>query len=190
MAQCFTKPTVPNAGNPALVLALGLALAVAGCGQGAERQPEVSTAKAPSSVASPSAPLRVPSSAACAPAPGLVKAPDFTPSAADFAKLEANFAAAYGHACDEKWLAHDPLVPAGAPHPGQLTVINAPDANVASIYRGGDDGKGDILLEYHFAGSDGSQSLPTADDLQEAIYCAVHAASEAEQDDSGRCLAD
>ena len=176
------KPAVP-------MLATALAvLAVAGCGQGAQRHADKSPAAPPSPAASAAAPGT--SSAACARAPRLVKAPDFTPSAADFAKLEASFAAAYGHACDEKWLAHAPLVPPGVPHPGQLTVINAPNANVASIYRGGDDGKGDMLLEYHFAGSDGSQSLPTADDLQEAIYCAVHAASEAEQDDSGRCLAD
>jgi hypothetical protein len=158
-------------------------LVLGGCHRGETPNAEKNTT--PVTTATPKA---APSTASCAPAPALEASPDLP--AIDFARLTSSFAAAYAGACGERLFAGEPLVPANVPHPGKLFVLNAPDANVASIYRGGDDGKGDIVLEYHFAGSDGSHAMPGTDDLHEAIYCAVHGASQTEQDDSGRCLAD
>jgi hypothetical protein len=169
----------------ALIAAAGWgALALAGCQRDAPPAAETSRGASAERVAATPAPAAT----ECGSAPGLAPSADFP--TVDLAKLEANFAAAYGRACGEKLFAREPLVPAGVPHPGKLIATNAPDSNVAAIYRGGEAGRGDMVLEYHFLGSDGSRSLPTVDDLHEAIYCAVHGASEAEQDDSGRCLAD
>ena len=83
-------------------------------------------------------------------------------------------------------------MPKNAPHPGTLFAITAPDSLVASIYRAGDesDTPRDMVLEYYFITADGKLHVPSEDDLSEAINCAVHGASEQEQDKSGRCLAD
>jgi hypothetical protein len=171
-----------------IVAAGSIALAVTACQR--EQEPVAETSPAANSVAVAGMPKAAATgaSAACAPEPGLERSFNFP--AVDFAKLEANFKAAYSQACGEKLLAGEPLVPAGVPHPGKLFAANAPDSNVAAIYRGGDDGRGDMMLEYHFLGTDGSRSMPSVDDLHEAIFCAVHGASAQEQDDSGRCLAD
>jgi hypothetical protein len=71
-------------------------------------------------------------------------------------------------------------------------VINAPDSNVASFYRQAKDAANpdDMVLEFHFLTQDGAVQVPSADDLGEAIYCAVHGASAKEEEESGRCLAD
>jgi hypothetical protein len=45
-------------------------------------------------------------------------------------------------------------------------------------------------LEHPFVASDGSVNVPSAVDIEEAIYCAVRGATEQEQQESGRCLVD
>jgi hypothetical protein len=95
-------------------------------------------------------------------------------------QVSANFARAYAKACSEG-LMKKPLA-AG----GKLFLVNAPDANVASIYTSGRKS----VLEYWFVTHDGKRHLPSVKDLHEAIYCAAHGASAKEQEESGRCLPD
>jgi hypothetical protein len=97
-------------------------------------------------------------------------------------RTSANFAKAYAKACAEGLLGNKPLVTVKG---NRLFLWNAPDANVASIY----SSNGRMLLEYPFW-SGGKADVPSADDLHEAIYCAVHGASPKEQEESGRCLPD
>lgn len=166
---------------------LVLALALAACG--------ADPAKAPA--AAETATLAAADS--CAPAPALALSQDFADprdaygeDSASFRALEANFAAAYRKACDESLFAEAPLVPAGVPHPDMLFLVGAPQANVAAIYREG-EGRGqpgDMALEYPFTDVDGRPRVPAEDELYEAIYCAAHGASEAEQEENGRCLPD
>jgi len=102
----------------------------------------------------------------------------FARNSGGLAKTTANFDKAYAKACKEGLFKAKPLIAAKG---GKLFLINAPDANVASIY--GSDKH--TVLEYHF-----DSGAPSADDLHEAIYCAVHGASAKEQEESGRCLPD
>lgn len=178
------------------VLALVGAVALTACAKSEPEAPPATATPTPAAIAS-AAPAT--QTAACAPAPSLDESQDFsdprdefTVDSPEFAKLEANFAAAYRKACASGLLAKEPLVPKGAPHPGTLFAITAPDSNVASIYRAGDesDTPGDMVLEYYFITADGKLHVPSEADLSEAIYCAVHGASEQEQEASGRCLAD
>jgi len=102
----------------------------------------------------------------------------FARNSGGLAKTSANFDKAYAKACKEGLFKAKPLIAAKG---GKLFLVNAPDANVASIY--GSDKH--TVLEYHF-----DTGAPSADDLHEAIYCAVHGASAKEQEESGRCLPD
>ena len=99
-----------------------------------------------------------------------------------FRKTSANFSKAYARACAEGLFKAKPLV---SVKDKRLYLSNAPNANIASIYAG----KRRMLLEYPFI-ADGKSNVPTADELHEAIYCAVHGASANEQEESGRCLPD
>lgn len=94
------------------------------------------------------------------------------------AQVKSNFTAAYASACAKGLLKSD--LPA-------ITLLNAPNANIASIYS---DGRHRRVLEYPFVTEDGRSNVPTAEEIEEAIYCAVHGATEAEQEESGRCLPD
>ena len=102
----------------------------------------------------------------------------FARNSGGLAKTTANFDKAYAKACKEGLFKAKPLIAAKG---GKLFLINAPDANVASIY--GSDKH--TVLEYHF-----DSGAPSADDLHEAIYCAVQRATAKEQEESGRCLPD
>ena len=102
----------------------------------------------------------------------------FARNSGGLAKTSANFDKAYAKACKEGLFKAKPLIAAKG---GKLFLVNAPDANVASIY--GSDKH--TVLEYHF-----DSGVPSADDLHEAIYCAVHGATAKEQEESGRCLPD
>ena len=105
----------------------------------------------------------------------------FVPGAPALKKMSANFAQAYAKACAEGLLKAKPLTASG-----RLFLKNAPDANVASIYRS----SGRTLLEYPFLGSDGRTHIPDAKELHEAIYCTAHGSSSKEQQEGGRCLPD
>jgi hypothetical protein len=103
-----------------------------------------------------------------------------------FTQTSANFAKAYAKACAEGLLKKKPLIDAKARDKTHLFLFNAPEANIGSIYL--DHGR--MRLEYPFVFDFGKANVPSADDLHEAIYCAVHGASEKEQEESGRCLPD
>ena len=101
-------------------------------------------------------------------------------------QIRANFAKAYSRACAEGLLKRKRLIGVQGANAGRLFLLNAPAADVASIYASG----GRMILEYPFISQDGKTHVPRADELHEAIYCAVVGATEAEQEESGRCLPD
>jgi hypothetical protein len=103
-----------------------------------------------------------------------------------FTQTSANFAKAYAKACAAGLLEKKPLVDTKAKDRIHLILLNAPEANIASIYLH----EGRMLLEYPFVTDFGKANVPSADDLQEAIYCTVHGASAKEEEESGRCLPD
>ena len=103
-----------------------------------------------------------------------------------FVQTSANFAKAYAKACAEGLLKARPLIPVNGANAGKLFLVNAPEANVASIY----PGNGRMVLEYWFVDRKGKAHAPAVNELHEAIYCAVHGASAKEQEESGRCLPD
>jgi hypothetical protein len=47
-----------------------------------------------------------------------------------------------------------------------------------------------MVLEYYFVTRDRRVHVPGVADLEEAIFCAVQGATEAEAEEEGRCLAD
>jgi len=96
-----------------------------------------------------------------------------------FRETSANFSKAYAQACAQGLMKAKPLA-------ARLSLINAPDANVASIYTI----KSRTLLEYPFVSHDGRTHVPGVAELHEAIFCAVRGASAKEQEESGRCLPD
>jgi hypothetical protein len=178
---------------------VALALALSACGQG--QQPAAPAA--PAKAMAPAVPERPKADAAsaCAPAPSLALAEDFpdphrafAPGTAPYRRLDANFAAAYRGACARGLLRSHSLIVAGAAERDRLHIKNAPDANVASIYLGGEEGapraQRHMLLEYPFLTADGATHVPTESALREAIFCAVQGATQQEEEESGRCLAD
>jgi hypothetical protein len=104
-------------------------------------------------------------------------------------ETKANFATAFKRACGKGLLTEKPLIDPKATDQGKLFLINAPEANVASIYLSGVDGSR-MVLEYPFLTTDGKTQVPSADELEEAIYCAVVGATPEEQESTGRCLVD
>jgi hypothetical protein len=125
----------------------------------------------------------------CAP-PSLALADgDRSPASALLDETSVNFAAAHQRACDKGLLKDKALIDPKSTNQGQLFLINAPDANVASVYLSEVDGNR-MVLEYAFLTADGATQVPTADEIEEAIYCAVHGATPEEQERSGRCLVD
>lgn len=101
-----------------------------------------------------------------------------------------NFDTAYRKACSKGLLRDRPLIEPRSAPPGRLFLKNAPDSNVASIYNEGGPGsrRGRMVLEYPFIGHDGTVSVPGADELEEAIFCAVRGVTS--EEDEGRCLPD
>ena len=98
-----------------------------------------------------------------------------------FRQTSANFTKGYAQACAEGLLKAKPLAKSG-----QVFLHNAPEANAGSIYSSG----GRMLFEYWFVTGDGRVHVPSVGQIHEAIYCAVHGASDEEQAASGRCLVD
>ena len=135
---------------------------------------------------------------ACSPPPALVVSDElgkhkaFGAGGTHFLEIQASFDTAYRHACHKGLMRETPLVAADSKRAGTLVLKNAPEANVASIYQEGGEGEppGDTVLEYYFVTPDGVFHVPTAEDLEEAIYCSVHGATAQEEEESGRCLPD
>jgi len=103
------------------------------------------------------------------------------------AKLTDNFRTAFDRACDEKLLGGKPLVDPRSDNRSRLVVFDAPEANVVSIYFSQQSHGAWTILEAPLGPKRG---IPTADDLHEAIYCAVEGATPEEEETSGRCLPD
>jgi hypothetical protein len=102
-------------------------------------------------------------------------------------ETKANFATAYGRSCG--FMKDKALFDPKAADKERLFLINAPEANVASIYLSEVDGNR-MVLEYPFLTTDGKSQVPSAAELEEAIYCAVVGATPEEQESTGRCLVD
>jgi hypothetical protein len=105
----------------------------------------------------------------------------FGSTSAAFKKTSTNFAQAYAKACAEGLLKAKPLAPSG-----RLFLLNAPEANIGSIYAS----RGRTMFEYWFVTHDGHAHVPSAGQIHEAIYCATFGATAKEQEESGRCLPD
>ena len=187
----------------ARLAAAALAIMLAACGQ--QQQAANDAAAAPAAKAAVPAPAppaaKAETASACASTPQLVLGDGFSDArgafaagSAPFRRLEANFAAAYRASCTPALLQRHALVEAGAAEHDRLRVKNAPDANVAAFYLDGEEGAPastrHMVLEYPFLTADGATHVPTESELREAIFCAVHGATQQEEDDSGRCLAD
>ena len=106
-----------------------------------------------------------------------------------FDETKANFTIAFRSACAKGTLEARELIDPKPGEQGKLFLINAPEANVASIYLSKVDGNR-MVLEYPFLTVDGKSQVPSATELEEAIYCAVVGATPEEQESSGRCLVD
>ena len=160
-------------------LALLAGLALAACSQ--VEVPETN-AEASANAIEQSAPEQ------CAP-PTLAMADNAQLQSALMDETKANFATAIKTGCDKGYLAGKTLIDPKAADQKQIFLINAPEANVASIYLSEVDGSR-MVLEYPFLTTDGKSQVPSADELEEAIYCAVVGATPEEQEASGRCLVD
>ena len=101
-------------------------------------------------------------------------------------QVEANVRAAFNSACKSGLLKGRTIAKLNGVSARRLFLSNAPEANGASLYAS----KGRLLLEYPFVAADRSISVPSAAEIQEAIFCAVVGASAKEQEESGRCLPD
>jgi hypothetical protein len=183
-----------------MAVVLPLSLLLASCGQGGGTAHNAAHPIVVANLATPAPSPPQPPQSSCAPAPALVLAEDFADprhvfaaETAAFRRLEANFAAAYRGACERGLLRGRALIVAGAER-NRLRLKNAPDANIASIYLDGEEGAPPAarhtVLEFPFLTADGAAHTPSATELDEAIFCAVHGASPQEEEESGRCLPD
>lgn len=103
------------------------------------------------------------------------------------AAFTANFRAAFDKACAEGLFATEPLIDERAIDKGTLFVLHAPEANVTSIYFSHSAAPPAMLVESPFGEP---PQVPSAEELHEAIYCAMVGATEQEMEESGRCLPD
>lgn len=157
---------------------LVLALALAGCGQGTEAGNNAALANDPIEQASNHC------------TPPALSLPDGSPLQSSLLdQSKANLAKAIEHACAKGILKDKGLFDPKAAVRDKLFLVNAPEANIASIYLSEIDGNR-MVLEYPFLTIDGKSQLPSADELEEAIYCAVVGATPEEQERTGRCLPD
>ena len=100
--------------------------------------------------------------------------------------------AAFRSACAKGLLRGDTIPKLSGVSAKRLFLENWPDANVVMIeadqLTGGTGWR--LILGYSFVASDGSVNVPTAAEIEEAIYCTVRGATEQEQAEIGRCLPD
>jgi len=134
-------------------------------------------------------PIAIPKVRICPPLPTLVMADNAQLESKLLDETKAHFRAAYETACAGGYLKERPLIDPKAADQHKLFLINAPEANVASIYLSEVDGN-KMVLEYPFLTTDGKSQVPSTDELAEAITCNVVGATPEEQESSGRCLVD
>lgn len=116
---------------------------------------------------------------------------DFTEAANLDAKARArftdNFRVAFDKACAEGLMGGDQLVDQDATAKDTIFVLDAPEANVTSVYFNPRGPSPRMLVESPFGDP---PQVPSVEDLHEAIYCWTKGATEEEQETSGRCLPD
>lgn len=105
----------------------------------------------------------------------------------DRLRFTDNFRIALDKACTEGLLEGEPIVDKRAVVKNTIFVMNAPEANVTSLYFGPSASPPAMLLESPFGDP---PQVPSVEDLHEAIYCWAKGATEEEQETSGRCLPD
>ncbi len=103
------------------------------------------------------------------------------------ARFAENFRVAFYKACGEKLFADGPLIDADSADISTLFVLNAPEANVTSIYFSPSAAPPAMLIESPFGDP---PQIPSVADLREAIYCVTTGATEKEMEEQGRCLPD
>ena len=109
----------------------------------------------------------------------------FAAGSTELAALEASVRAGFAQACSKGLLTTESKVTVGAAS-GVLYLENAAEGNIAVL----STDQQRLLLEYPFVSTEGAARVPTAEDVEEAIYCAAVGATAKEQEESGRCLAD
>ena len=103
----------------------------------------------------------------------------FAARSSELASLEASVRAGFAQACSKGLLKNMAA-------PGVLHLENAPEGNIAILSY--DPQR--LRLEYPFVTTEGAARIPTAEEVEEAIYCAAVGATAKEQEESARCLAD
>ncbi len=99
--------------------------------------------------------------------------------------------AAFKSACRHQLLTGSTIPKMNGVSTRRLFLENQPNANVAMLEADQrPDGSWRLVLGYPFVGADRSVNVPSATEIQEAIYCAVRGASAQERARSGRCLPD
>ena len=105
--------------------------------------------------------------------------------------IEANVRSAFQAACAKRLIQGAAIPNLDGASTARLFLENWPDANIASLEADQlPDRSWRLMLGHPFVASDGSVNVPSAADIEEAIYCAVRGATEQEQAETGRCLVD
>lgn len=105
----------------------------------------------------------------------------------DRTRFTENFRVALDKACTEGLLEGEAIVDERAYVKNTIFVMNAPEANVTSLYFGPSAAPPAMLLESPFR--DPAQ-IPSVDDLHEAMFCWLKGATPEEEETTGRCLPD
>jgi hypothetical protein len=108
-------------------------------------------------------------------------------SETDRAQFTDNFRIALDQACSEGLLEGEPIVDERAYVKNTIFVMNAPEANVTSLYFGPSAAPPAMLLESPFGEP---PRVPSAEELHEAMYCWLKGATPEEEETTGRCLPD
>ena len=105
--------------------------------------------------------------------------------------MEDNVRAAFKSACKSGLLKGSTIPALNGVSARRLFLENQPNANVTSLEADRQpDGSWRLVLAYPYLAADRSMNVPTAAEIQEAIFCAVRGASKKEREESGRCLPD
>ena len=105
--------------------------------------------------------------------------------------VEDNVRAAFKAACKSGLLKGSTIPKLGGVSSRRLFLENQPNANGATFEADQrPDGSWRLVLAYPFVAADRSMHVPTAVEIQEAIFCAAVGPTREEQARSGRCLPD
>lgn len=114
----------------------------------------------------------------------------FAPGSTLLEQTRESITQAFARSCASGVHKREPVHKVGDFDSSKLALVNAPEANVASIMWRAENESARLVLEYPFLTSDGQAHVPSADELAESIYCAVVGATSKEQEETGRCLPD